>query len=127
MIIDETCIKRCIQTAPLVARKAPAEDEVRVDEPPKGLHLLSQCIHIRSSDLEYKPVPLRSLMTRRFVIPLINSGCLAFVDQCSSVLLPLYWSTSTPLGGLGFSPFKIGAIMGTYGCKKSPFINLYLL
>jgi hypothetical protein len=67
-------------------------------------------------------MPIRSLMTPRLVIPLINHGTLTFVDQCVNVLIPLYYSTSIPLGGLGFTPFKIGIIMSVFGCE----IHCYL-
>ena len=32
------------------------------------------------------------------------------------VLLPLFYSTSIPLGGLGLNPFIIGITFGTFGC-----------
>ena len=31
-------------------------------------------------------------------------------------LLPLFYSTSIPLGGLGLDPFRIGITFGTFGC-----------
>lgn len=40
---------------------------------------------------------------------------LAFIDMCSQVLLPLMYSTSVPVGGLGFDPYRIGIIMGVWG------------
>ena len=42
-------------------------------------------------------------------------GFLAFTDMSYMALLPLIYSTFIPLGGLGFSPYQIGLIMGTFG------------
>lgn len=61
------------------------------------------------------PPPLRSLMTRSVIIPLINYALLAFVDQCCNVLSPLVYATSIPYGGLGLSSFTIGIIMSVLG------------
>ncbi|ETW87073.1 major facilitator superfamily [Heterobasidion irregulare TC 32-1] len=66
-------------------------------------------------DSEESSPSIRSLLTPRLIILLINYTFLALVDQSHQVLLPLTYSTSIPLGGLGFDPFTIGAIMGTWG------------
>jgi hypothetical protein len=58
---------------------------------------------------------LRSLLIRRVVITIINYAFLAFIDQCLVVLQPLMYSSSIHLGGLGFSSFTIGIIMGVWG------------
>jgi len=50
---------------------------------------------------------------------LANHIVLTFLDMCHAVLLPLVYSTSIPLGGLGLDPFHIGATLGTYGCINS--------
>jgi MFS family permease len=47
-----------------------------------------------------------------------NYGFLAFIDMCIQVLLPLVYSTSISMGGLGFDAYRIGTIMGAWG-----FIN----
>lgn len=62
-------------------------------------------------------------MKRRTLVPMINMGYLAFVNQSVVVLLPLMFSSSIPLGGLGMSPFQIGVIMSVWGGK----ISLHLL
>lgn len=54
-------------------------------------------------------------MTRTVLIPLINYGFLAFVEQACNVLIPLVWATSIPFGGLGFSSFTIGMILSILG------------
>ena len=40
---------------------------------------------------------------------------LSFVDMCNFTLLPLMWSTSIPLGGLGLDPLRIGTALGVFG------------
>ena len=47
-----------------------------------------------------------------------NQVFLTFLDMCHTVLLPLMYSTSIPLGGLGLDPFHIGAL-GIFGCVNS--------
>ena len=49
------------------------------------------------------------------------SGFLNFIDMCHSSLLPLMWSTSISLGGLGLDPYHIGVTMGTYGLINAVF------
>ena len=39
----------------------------------------------------------------------------ALVDMSSTILLPLMYSTSIPLGGLGFDAYHIGIIMSVWG------------
>ncbi|KAE9386358.1 MFS general substrate transporter [Gymnopus androsaceus JB14] len=48
-------------------------------------------------------------------ITLLNRGFLAFTEMCYGVLIPLVYSTSIPVGGLGLSPYQLGITMGTYG------------
>ncbi|KAH7884757.1 major facilitator superfamily domain-containing protein [Phlebopus sp. FC_14] len=59
--------------------------------------------------------PIQSLFTRSVVIPIINYGFLAFVDQSVMVLQPLMYSTSITLGGLSFSTNTIGIILAAWG------------
>jgi hypothetical protein len=54
-------------------------------------------------------------MTRPVMVPLVNYGCLALIEQCCSVLMPLVYATSIPYGGLGLSSFAIGIIMTALG------------
>jgi len=58
---------------------------------------------------------LLSLLIRRVVVTIVNYAFLAFIDQCMVVLQPLMYSSSIPLGGLGFSSFTIGIILGVWG------------
>ncbi|KAG1882589.1 hypothetical protein F4604DRAFT_342283 [Suillus subluteus] len=54
---------------------------------------------------------LRSLLTPSVVIPIANYALLSFLDVSFRVLLPLFFSTLTHLGGLGFDPATIGKWM----------------
>ncbi|KAF7986457.1 hypothetical protein HWV62_31231 [Athelia sp. TMB] len=64
---------------------------------------------------------LRSLLHRRIVTAIICYAFLAFIDQCMVVLQPLMYSSSISLGGLGFSSFAIGLIMGVWGVFNGLF------
>lgn len=67
---------------------------------------------------EHKP-DIRSVLTRRLVMVFINQMFLTFLDMSHFVLLPLMYSTSIPLGGLGLDPFQIGVTLGAFGCVNS--------
>ncbi|KAF8069881.1 major facilitator superfamily domain-containing protein [Lyophyllum atratum] len=75
--------------------------------------------HSKSED--FTPPPFLSLLTGSLLIPLINHTFFSFLDQVQQVLLPLMLSTSIPLGGLGFEPFTIGMVMGTWGILNAIF------
>ena len=60
-------------------------------------------------------VPLRSLLTPTVVIPIANYAMLSFLDISLRALLPLFFSTPTSLGGLGFAPASIGFWLALYG------------
>ncbi|KAJ8077575.1 hypothetical protein PM082_002007 [Marasmius tenuissimus] len=53
----------------------------------------------------------RSLLTPELKATLCCQAFLALTDMCYVVLIPLIYSTSTHLGGLGFTPTYIGSIM----------------
>ena len=46
----------------------------------------------------------------------LNFASLSFLDMGHSALLPLFYSTSIPSGGLGLDPYKIGITLGSFGC-----------
>lgn len=48
-------------------------------------------------------------------ITLLNRGFLAFTEMAYGVLIPLVYSTSISIGGLGLSPYQLGITMGIYG------------
>ncbi|KAG6841116.1 hypothetical protein C0991_001685 [Blastosporella zonata] len=67
------------------------------------------------------PPPLRALFVPRVMLTLLVHAFLAFSDMSTQVLLPLVYSTSISLGGLGFEPYRIGTIMGTWGLINATF------
>ena len=62
-----------------------------------------------------KPV----LFDRGLIMIYLNFAALSFLDMGFSALLPLFYSTSIPLGGVGLDPYKIGIIMGSFGCVNA--------
>ncbi|KAG1748659.1 major facilitator superfamily domain-containing protein [Suillus lakei] len=64
---------------------------------------------------------LRSLLTPSVVIPIANYAMLAFLDVSFRVLLPLFLSTPTYLGGLGFDPASIGSWLALFGIVDGVF------
>lgn len=58
---------------------------------------------------------LSDAFIRPIMLAVMCNGFLAFIDMCHFSLLPLMWSTSIPLGGLGLDPLHIGATLGTFG------------
>jgi hypothetical protein len=57
-----------------------------------------------------------SFLTRGLLFIYLNYAALSFLDMGYFVLLPLFYSTSIPLVGLGLDPFIIGITFGTFGC-----------
>ncbi|KAF7354794.1 Protein ZINC INDUCED FACILITATOR-LIKE 1 [Mycena sanguinolenta] len=72
---------------------------------------LQRCI----SEESMETPSIRSLMVRQVIIPLGCFAALTFTETSYSVLIPLMYSTSIEHGGLGFSSFQIGIIMGMWG------------
>ncbi|KAG7094374.1 hypothetical protein E1B28_007975 [Marasmius oreades] len=56
----------------------------------------------------------RSLLTPELKMVFTCRGFLALTDISYVVLIPLIYSASTKLGGLGFTPSRIGTILGVY-------------
>ena len=69
------------------------------------------------ADADATPSPsfLSLLSQKQVLIPIVNHSFLALMEQCFTVLIPLVYSTSIQNGGLGFSAFRIGTIMGIVG------------
>ena len=63
-----------------------------------------------------KPPPLRAILTRPVLITISSYAMFALLIKASLALIPLVWSTSVELGGLGLSPASIGSWMSWYGC-----------
>ncbi|KAG1774830.1 major facilitator superfamily domain-containing protein [Suillus placidus] len=68
---------------------------------------------------------MRSLLTPSVVIPIANYAMLAFLDVSFRVILPLFFSTPTHLGGLGFDPATIGSWMALFGITDGVFQALF--
>ena len=60
-----------------------------------------------------------ALFNRGLIMIYLNYASLCFLDMGYSALLPLFYSTSIPLGGLGLDPYNIGITLGTFGDRKS--------
>ncbi|KAG1884854.1 major facilitator superfamily domain-containing protein [Suillus subluteus] len=69
--------------------------------------------------------PLRSLLTPAIVVPIANYAMLAFLDVSFRALFPLFLSTPTYLGGLGFSPSSIGSWLAFFGIMDGVFQALF--
>lgn len=65
-----------------------------------------------SSNLESNASPF---LTHGLILIYMNYAALSFLDMGHAVLLPLFYSTSISLGGLGLDPFRIGVAFGTIG------------
>ena len=63
-----------------------------------------------------KPPPLRTILTRPVILTLSSYAMHCLLAAAASSLIPLVWSTSLELGGLGLSPASIGLWMSWYGC-----------
>jgi len=71
-------------------------------------------------DLE-KPLPLRSLLTRRVIIAAGNYATLSLVDIAFRAVQPLFLSTPIHLGGLGLPPSTIGKLLSIFGILNGIF------
>ncbi|KAF8220945.1 MFS general substrate transporter [Tricholoma matsutake] len=68
-----------------------------------------------------KPIPLRRLMTYPVILSISNYMVLAFLNISFYALLPLFFAMPIDLGGLGFSPARIGYIIGSAGAITGLF------
>ncbi|KAG2137627.1 MFS general substrate transporter [Suillus bovinus] len=70
-------------------------------------------------------MPMRSLLTPTVIIPIANYAMLALLDIALMALLPLFLSTPAYLGGLGFTPSRIGLWMAIYAMADGIFQALF--
>ncbi|KAG1740058.1 MFS general substrate transporter [Suillus lakei] len=70
-------------------------------------------------------IPMRSLLTPTIVIPIANYAMLALLDMAIMAILPLFFSTPTYLGGLGFTPSHIGLWMAMFAMANGTFQALF--
>ncbi|KAH7906560.1 major facilitator superfamily domain-containing protein [Hygrophoropsis aurantiaca] len=72
-------------------------------------------------------IPLRVLIASPSVmVPIANYGLLALLDLAFLALQPLFYSTPTNIGGLGFKPSTIGSWMALFGIIDGVFQFLFL-
>ncbi|KAN0136079.1 major facilitator superfamily [Lactarius tabidus] len=86
-----------------LAREEPANTSPHAGLAPKGTN---------------RPPPLRAVLTRPVLISIASYAMLALLTKASIALIPLVWSTSAELGGLGLSPASIGLWVSVYGCMS---------
>lgn len=78
-----------------------------------------------SCSLESTRTDFRAILIPGVMIPVLHYGLLSFVDQCMLVLMPLMYSTSRSLGGLGFSSNTIGLVMSVWSMLNG-MIQVYM-
>ncbi|KAJ3734473.1 major facilitator superfamily multidrug-resistance, DHA1 sub-family [Lentinula guzmanii] len=64
---------------------------------------------------EAPPTTGALLRDPKLMVSLLSMGFLAFTDMSYEVLIPLIYTTSIPVGGLGLSPYQVGLILGIFG------------
>ncbi|KAG2157723.1 MFS general substrate transporter [Suillus bovinus] len=79
----------------------------------------------REGILQTSNLPMRSLLTPTVVIAIANYAMLALLDISLMALLPLFLSTPIYLGGLGFTPSRIGLCMGVFAIASGIFQALF--
>ena len=67
------------------------------------------------TSLKEKP----ALFNRGLIMIYLNFAALSFLDMGYGALLPLFYSTSIPLGGVGLDPYRIGLTLGSFGCVNA--------
>ncbi|KAJ3744835.1 major facilitator superfamily domain-containing protein [Lentinula detonsa] len=73
-----------------------------------------------------QPLGAWELLTGDLWIVLLNYGLLSFTDMSYFVLIPLVYSSSISIGGLGLSPYQVGLILGIFAFLNG-FWNLFVL
>ncbi|KAF8879265.1 major facilitator superfamily domain-containing protein [Infundibulicybe gibba] len=71
------------------------------------------------------PVALRELLVFPVLISVSNYVVIAFLEIMLDALLPLFFTMSIEIGGLGFNPPAIGYIMSVYGLGNGIFQMLF--
>ncbi|KAJ3851626.1 major facilitator superfamily domain-containing protein [Lentinula lateritia] len=80
----------------------------------------------KTNDHHPKPPSAWELLTPDLQIVLLNYGLLSFTDMSYFVLIPLIYSSSLSIGGLGLSPYQVGLILGIFALLNG-FWNLLVL
>lgn len=64
---------------------------------------------------------LRSVLTHRVLVAVLNYALLSLIDIAFIAIQPLFYATSISVGGLGLSPPTIGTCLGLYGLFMGTF------
>jgi hypothetical protein len=112
-----------VQTLPsLVAKKntsIPDELETAVKTPlmnhRESLDYGVTTVQGRSAPSESTATNKPALFNRGLIFIYLNYASLSFLEMGYGSLLPLFYSTSIPLGGVGLDPYMIGITMGSFG------------
>jgi hypothetical protein len=68
-----------------------------------------------SSVARLPELSIREVLTPRVITAIINYSLLAYLDIALRALQPLFYTTSIPLGGLGFDAPLVGLCLGAFG------------
>jgi hypothetical protein len=117
-------------SAKIVSESGYSSDEespLLSNEPPRkyGARQTEDSSELDSTAPADKVIPLKELLSRPLLIALANHGFLSFLDQAHQAIMPLMYSTSIPLGGLGLRPHDIGLVMGVWGACNAVFQVLF--
>ncbi len=69
---------------------------------------------------------LYTLLHRPLLLVFLNYVFLTFLEMSNTVLIPLMYSTPIEFGGLGLTPFHIGAILGSFGMVNAVIQTKFL-
>jgi hypothetical protein len=70
-------------------------------------------------------IPFRQLLTGPVLLSIANYGMLAILDISLGALQPLFFSTPIEFGGLGFSPARIGLVLGLFGILNGIYQGIF--
>jgi hypothetical protein len=109
--------KRRTESLERIATRDVADENIALINHRDSLDYDPTPIQIQSSSSESTPIQQDKppLLNRGLVMIYLNNAFLAFLQMGHFSLLPLFYSTSIPSGGLGLDPSKIGIVMGAYG------------
>lgn len=109
MLYDEPCLWQTVR----------GRNDVSITSVDEAASLTALC---REDD---GPPPLRAVLIRPVILSIANYGVIALIEIALLALMPLFYATPIPLGGLGLPPSKIGLILGTLGLLNGCFQFLF--
>jgi len=113
-------------TAPLLASDTPSYGTTSIAEQSQDdWAVRSGVVEVAKGNIDVPP-PFSALLVPQVLLPQVVYMVLAFVDMSSQVLLPLVYSTSIPIGGLGLDPYQIGVILSVFGFFNA-IVQLFFL